>query len=278
MQPLPLRLLSKKLRESGCTVDIGCETPPCTLPQLSDTFYSFGSELQALRPSLYAAFGQTSLPTVAIVNHSANAGLLGRVYAESSACLHLVLANTDTGRASSFTAAFSQPVPTTATILFTADYSVQLASHNLTDWVAPGQTNVYRIGGNCTVLKSDEHIHVSPHHRREQPVGRDYSVPPAIVHAGQQTFGLNVRDFGAVGDGVSGAIASPFGCACRLADHRLVPVDGRHGCDQPRAQYHSGPDIVLPGRELHDLGAPYRWLQPRGRRRAHRGRRHVHNW
>jgi hypothetical protein len=131
--------------------DIGCEAPPCTLPQLSDTFYSFGAELQALRPSLYAPFGQSLPPKVAILNHSANAGLLGRVYAESAVCMHLIVANADTDRPTSFTAAFSQPVPTTATILFTADYSIQLESNNLTDWVGPGQTNLYRIGGNCTV-------------------------------------------------------------------------------------------------------------------------------
>ena len=102
-----------------------------------------------------------------------------------------------------------------------------------TDPLRPGDTRLFEVSWSKaarvegtphrTVLKSDEHIHVSPHHRREQPAGRDFSVPPAMVHAGQQTFGLNVRDFGAVGDGVSGAILSPFGCACRLADHRLVP-------------------------------------------------------
>ena len=132
--------------------DIGCEAPPCTLPQLADTFYDFGAELQALRPSLYAKFGTFPSPlTVAVTNHSANAGLLGRVYQQSASCLHLVVINTDTSRATRFTAAFSQPVPATATILFTADYTVQLESSNLVDWVGPGQTNVYRIGGNCTV-------------------------------------------------------------------------------------------------------------------------------
>ena len=105
-----------------------------------------------MRPSLYAKFGTFPSPlTVAVSNHSANAGLLGRVYQQSASCLHLVLANTDTSRATRFTAAFSQPVPATATILFTADYTVQLESSNLVDWVGPGQTNVYRIGGNCTV-------------------------------------------------------------------------------------------------------------------------------
>ena len=72
--------------------DIGCEAPPCALPQLSDTLYGFNSELQALLPSLYAPFGKTATPvTVALANPSASTGLLGRVWQEHSQCLHLVV-------------------------------------------------------------------------------------------------------------------------------------------------------------------------------------------
>jgi hypothetical protein len=133
--------------------DIGCAHPPCTFPGLVDTFYSFGAELQALRPSLYGKFGQTPSPlTVVVSNHSANAGLLGRAYRQSASCLHLIVANTDTSRATSFTASFSAPMPQTATILFTGDYSVKLdARDGLTDFIGPGQTNVYQVGGSCVV-------------------------------------------------------------------------------------------------------------------------------
>ena len=136
--------------------DIGCEHPPCTLPGLADTFFEFGAELQALRSSLYASFGQTSSPlTVLISNHSANAGLLGRVYQQPALCLHLIVANTDSSRATLFTASFSAPVPQTATILFTADYSLQLSANTLTDWIGPGQSNVYELGANCTAADQE---------------------------------------------------------------------------------------------------------------------------
>lgn len=135
--------------------DIGCPEPPCTLPILANTFYEFGAELQALRPSLYAPFGRVASPlAVELSNHSI-AGLFGRVYAQSAWCLHLVVVNTDTSRPTAFTASFSAPVPPLATTLFTADYSIQLnPDGSLEDWIGPGQTNVYQIGANCTVPSS----------------------------------------------------------------------------------------------------------------------------
>jgi hypothetical protein len=137
--------------------DIGCPQPPCTLPGLADTFFEFGAELQALRPSLYATFGATT-PVLAVTfaNRSSTVddagGLLGRAYRQSAVCVHLVVANTNTSRTTSFTAMFSAPVPQTARILFTADYSLDLDSHNrLTDYIGPGQTNVYQLGAGCAV-------------------------------------------------------------------------------------------------------------------------------
>lgn len=132
--------------------DIGCAHPPCVLPQLADTFYSFAAELQALRPSLYVKFGSERSPlTVTVSNSSTNAGLIGRVYRQSATCLHFIVANTDTSLATEFTATFSAEVPQTATALFTADYSVHLDARNMTDYIGPGQTTVYQIGAQCVI-------------------------------------------------------------------------------------------------------------------------------
>eukprot|EP01052_Picozoa_sp_SAG31_P022007 SAG31_NODE_1730_length_7424_cov_28.201911_7_plen_273_part_00 len=132
--------------------DIGCAHPPCTFPGLADTFYEFGAELQALRPSLYARFGQSPVPlAVTVANHSFISGLIGRVYQQSPACSHLVVANIDTSHATKFTASFSAPMPQKATILFTADYTIDLEASGFTDFIGPGQTNVYQVGNNCVV-------------------------------------------------------------------------------------------------------------------------------
>jgi hypothetical protein len=149
---------------------------PDTPLLLRDEMEEWSLQAVELMPSLFAKFGQRDsvLAAVQSVESPGNAeDLRVRAWAENRGCVHLVAVNTNTSRPAQCTMRLSGGIDglvatTDAHRLFEGRsasayrgvvvpwYTVPLSfdtddeARLVRDWLGPGQTNVYRLGENCT--------------------------------------------------------------------------------------------------------------------------------
>ena len=135
---------------------------PATPFELTDVMSAWAAEELELMPSLYGTFGQRDsvLATVASATPAVTFDALrARAWSENAGCVHLVVVNANTSTAARFTLQLTGSLDglkavSAAQRLFEARYTVPVSSsdgaRHLADWVGPAQTNVYRLGTNCS--------------------------------------------------------------------------------------------------------------------------------
>eukprot|EP01043_Picozoa_sp_COSAG02_P030031 COSAG02_NODE_1898_length_10461_cov_3.844528_4_plen_240_part_00 len=135
---------------------------PSTPFELTDVMSAWAAEELELMPSLYGKFGQRDsvLATVASAEPAVTFGALrARAWSENAACVHVVVVNANTTTPSRFTLQLTgnlgwPEATSTAQRLFEARYTVRVSTSGgsgyLVDWIGPAQTNVYRLGQNCS--------------------------------------------------------------------------------------------------------------------------------
>lgn len=139
---------------------LGPETPF----ELQSVVSAWAAEILELAPSLYGEFGLVDAMLATVVSAEPAVTLRSlrvRAWSENAGCVHLVAVNANTSTPSRFVLALAGSGGALAGVseaqrLFEARYTVPLVPSNggatwrMTDWIGPGQTNVYRLGTNCS--------------------------------------------------------------------------------------------------------------------------------
>ena len=135
---------------------------PSTPFELTDVMSAWAAEELELMPSLYGEFGQRDsvLAMVASSEPVVTYGAIrARAWSENAACVHVVVVNANNTTPARFTLRLTGSMGglegvSTAQRLFEARYTVPVpvggGARHLVDWIGPAQTNVYRLGANCS--------------------------------------------------------------------------------------------------------------------------------